>query len=362
MLEGYRRAWQGPLTSRFMTIGGAHGAELVLVNGKIRTPAHPSGFARAAAISGGTVLALCDDDQIRDFIGPVTRVVDLRGRLAIPAFGDAHVHPVQGGLESLRCNLAGRKTRAEYLDAVAAYCTTLPPGGWVLGGGWSMPAFPGGTPTAADLDAVTGGRPAFLPNRDHHTAWVNTAALTLAGVTARTPDPADGRIERDHAGFPAGALHDGAMRLVADYVPTPSAAELTAALLAAQRHLHSLGITSVQDACVGDAGELGMPDAFDAYRRAAADRLLTCRVTGALWWDRARGLHQMPDLQTRREAADGGGYFRATTVKLMLDGVCETFTAAMGAPYLDGHGHPTDHAGSLFIDPAELSEAAAQLS
>ena len=337
-------------------------AELVLVSGKIRTPAHPTGFAQAAAVAGGTIRALGSDEEIREFTGPHTRVVNLRGRLAIPAFGDAHVHPVQGGLESLRCNLLGTRSRQDCLDAIAAYSATLPPDAWVLGGGWSMPGFPGGTPTAADLDAVTGGRPTFLPNRDHHTAWVNTAALTLAGVTARTPDPADGRIERDYAGFPAGALHDGAMRLVADYVPTPSAAELTAALLAAQRHLHSLGITSVQDACVGDAGELGMPDAFDAYRRAAADRLLTCRVTGALWWDRARGLHQMPDLQTRREAADGGGYFRATTVKLMLDGVCETFTAAMGASYLDGHGHLTGHHGDLFIDPAELAEATRTLS
>ncbi|HEY6492024.1 MAG TPA: amidohydrolase [Trebonia sp.] len=345
-----------------MTIGGPKGAELVLVNGKIRTPTHASGFTRAAAISGGVVLALCGDDEIREFIGPFTRVVDLRGRLAIPAFGDAHVHPIQGGLESLRCNLADFKTRQEYLAAIAVYSGNLPRGAWVLGGGWSMPAFPGGTPTADDLDTVTGGRPAFLPNRDHHTAWVNSAALAIADVTRNTLDPSDGRIERDRDGNPTGALHDGAMRLVADYVPPPSQAELTAALLAAQRHLHSLGITSIQDACVGDAGEIGIPDTFATYRAAAADRLLTCRVTGALWWDRFRGLHQLDTLQTRREAADGGGYFRATSVKLMLDGVCETFTAAMGAPYLDGHGHPTDHAGSLFIEPEELREAVAKLA
>jgi predicted amidohydrolase YtcJ len=342
--------------------GAARGAELVLVSGKVRTPAHPSGFVQAAAINGGVVVALGSDEEIRGFVRPFTRVVDLRGRLAIPAFGDAHAHPVQGGLESLRCNLAGLRTRRQYLDTIAAYCGALPLGAWVLGGGWSMPAFPGGKPNAADLDTVTGGRPAFLPNRDHHSAWVNTAALEAAGVTADTPDPADGRIERDHAGVPTGALHDGAMRLVADYVPPPGQAELTAALLAAQARLHSLGITSIQDACIGDAGELGMPDAFDTYRRAAADRLLTCRVTGALWWDRVRGRHQLDTLQGRREAADGGGYFRATSVKLMLDGVCETFTAAMGTPYLDGHGHHTDRSGNLFIEPAELTEAVGLLA
>jgi len=337
-------------------------AELVLIGGKIRTPADPSGFVQAAAIGGGVVLAVGGDDEIRGFIGPYTRVVNLRGRLALPGFGDAHVHPVQGGLESLRCNLLGLRDREAYLAKIAAYSATLPPGGWVLGGGWSMPAFSGGTPTAADLDAVTSGRPAFLPNRDHHTAWVNTAALRIAEVTERTADPADGRIERDPTGSPAGALHDGAMRLVADFVPRPSQAELTAGLLAAQRHLHSLGITSVQDACIGDAGEISVPDAFETYRRAAADRLLTCRVTGALWWDRFRGLRQLDTLQTRREAADGGGYFRATSVKLMLDGVCETFTAAMGTPYLDGHGHETGHAGNLFIEPDELAEATGKLA
>jgi predicted amidohydrolase YtcJ len=345
-----------------MTIGGSKGAELVLVNGKIQTPIHPSGFTQAAAISGGVILALCGDDEIRNFIGPFTRVVNLRGRLAIPAFGDAHVHPILGGLESLRCNLAGFNSRQGYLAAIAAYSEALPRSAWVLGGGWRIPAFPGGTPTAAELDAVTGGRPAFLPNRGHHTAWVNTAALVTADVTKSTPDPADGRIERDHDGNPTGALHDGAMRLVADYVPPPSQAELTAALLAAQRHLHALGITSIQDACVGDAGEISIPDTYATYRSAAADRLLTCRVTGALWWDRFRGLHQLDTLQARREEADGSGYFRATSVKLMLDGVCETFTAAMGTPYLDGHGHATDHAGSLFIEPDELREAAGQLA
>jgi predicted amidohydrolase YtcJ len=344
------------------TLTRARSAELALVGGKIRTPAHPSGFTQAAAIGGGVILALGSDDEISDFIGPFTRVVNLRGRLAIPAFGDAHVHPIQGGLESLRCNLLGRRTRHEYLDAIAAYSQALPPDAWVLGGGWSMSAFPGGTPAAADLDAVTGGRPAFLLNRDHHTAWVNNAAMTIARITTRSPDPADGRIERDHAGFPAGALHEGAMRLVADHVPPPSQAELRQALLTAQAHLHSLGITSIQDACVGDAGEIGVPDTFDTYRRAAADRLLTCRVTGALWWERLRGVHQLDTLLARREAADGSGYFRATSVKLMLDGVCETFTAAMGSPYLDGHGNATDRMGNLFIDPAELAEAAGKLA
>ncbi len=347
-------------------------ADLVLTGGKIRSPAHPSGFVQALAVRGGLIHSVGTDEEIRQVTGPRTRVVELGGRLAVPAFGDAHVHAVAGGLESLRCNLAGLRTRQESLAAVAGYCAGLGPGDWVLGGGWTMSAFPGGLPTAADLDPVTGGRPAFLPNRDHHSAWVNTAALERAGVDARTPDPPDGRIERDAAGLPTGTLHDGAMRLVADLVPRAGAAELRAGLLAAQAHLHSLGITRFQDACVGAAAEIGIPDVFDTYRQATADGVLTCHVVGALWWDRGRGLDQIDDLLARRERAGrdtgdrdtrgrdagGRGRFRATTVKLMLDGVCETFTAAMSAPYLRRHGER----GRLFIDPDTLREATGRLA
>jgi predicted amidohydrolase YtcJ len=340
-------------------------ADLAFTGGKIRSPAHPSGFVQALAVRGGLIQAVGSDEEIRQVTGPGTRVVELRGRLALPAFGDAHVHAVAGGLESLRCNLLGLRTRQDTVAAVAAYCSGLGLGAWVLGGGWTMTAFPGGLPTAADLDPVTGGRPAFLPNRDHHSAWVNTAAQERAGVDARTPDPPDGRIERDAAGRPTGALHDGAMRLVADHVPPASAADLRAGLLAAQAHLHSLGITRFQDACVGAAAELGIPDAFDTYRRAAEDGVLTCHVVGALWWDRGRGLDQIDDLLARRERAGreprepaGRGRFRATTVKLMLDGVCETFTAAMSTPYLKRHGER----GRLFIDPDTLREATRRLA
>jgi len=338
-------------------------ADLILIGGKVRTQAHASGFAQAIAIGGGLIQAVGSDADIRDLAGPRTRVIGLNGRLALPAFGDAHVHAISGGLESLRCNLLGLKTRQACLDTITRYCADLDGDGeqWVLGGGWSMEAFPGGTPTAADLDAVTGGRPAFLPNRDHHGAWVNTEALRRAGIDRDTPDPADGRIERSPDGSPAGTLHDGAMRLVAGHVPAATPGELRRGLEAALRYLHSVGIASYQDACVGAAGELAIPDTFGTYRDAAADGALTASVTGALWWDRHRGLEQVEGLLARREQARAGR-FRATSVKLMLDGVCETFTAAMSTPYLDKHGHPTGHHGNFFIDPDELKAIARRLS
>jgi len=336
-------------------------ADLIFFGGRVRTPAHPAGFAPALAVRDGVIMAIGDDADIRALAAPGARQVNLAGRLAVPAFGDSHIHAVSGGLESLRCNLLGLKTRQEYLDKIAAYSAALPPGAWVLGGGWSMEAFPGGTPTAEDLDAVTGGRPAFLPNRDHHGAWVNTEALRRSGVTSATLDPPDGRVERGQDGSPAGTLHDGAMGYVARHVPAATPAQLRAGLAAALDYLHSLGIAHFQDACVGSAGELGIDDAFGTYRAAAQDGTLTASVTGALWWDRYASLGQADGLLARREQASHGR-FRATSVKLMVDGVCETFTAAMSQPYLDRDGHPTHHHGNFFLDPEELAAIASLMA
>ena len=154
-------------------------------------------------------------------------MVDLAGGLLSPGFVDAHVHPIQGGLERLRCDLSEHSTREEYLDAIAAYAAANPDVAWILGGGWAMPAFPGGNPTAADLDAVVPGRPVFLPNRDHHGAWVNSRALEIAGVDRETPDPPDGRIERDADGHPSGTLHEGATALVSRHLPRTTRARTT---------------------------------------------------------------------------------------------------------------------------------------
>ena len=306
-------------------------ASLVLLNGRLWSPDGVGAGRDAIVVGDGRIAAVTSSAEARAMAGPATRVIDLKGRLAIPAFGDAHVHPVGGGLESLRCNLAGARDRTGYLGIIAEYARGLGPDEWVLGGGWSMEAFPGGVPAAADLVAAAGGRPVFLPNRDHHSAWVSPAALARAGITRETADPADGRIERDERGEPTGALHDGAMRLAARIVPAPSAADLAAGLRAGLRHLHTLGITHWQDAIVGEAPDIGIPDAYATYRAAASEGWLTAHVNGALWWDRARGTGQIADLLARREHA-ASGRFRATSVKIMMDGVCETLTAAMTEP------------------------------
>ncbi|MGL4257868.1 MAG: amidohydrolase [Microbacterium sp.] len=328
-------------------------ADLVFTGGPVFTADTVRSRARTVAVTDGRIVAVGGDD-IADLVGPKTEIVDLRGRMLLPGFQDAHVHPVWGGLDMLRCDLAEYGTAEEYLEAIGRYVDAHPDDEWILGGGWQMSAFPGGTPTAAALDAVIPDRPAFFPNRDGHGAWVNSVALRRAGIDRHTPDPADGRIERDADGNPSGTLHEGAMGLVNRLLPEEPLERLTEALLVGQRYLHSYGITAWQDAIVGSYGDAGDPG--PAYLKAAADGTLTARVVGAIWWDRTKGLEQIPSLLERRDRYRGGR-FAATSIKIMQDGVAENFTASMLEPYCDGHGHFTDNSGISFVAPEILDEA-----
>ncbi len=330
-------------------------ADLLFTNGPVLTPEGRT--ATAVAVTGDRITVV-GHAEVRDLAGPDTQVVDLAGRLLLPGFQDAHVHPVQAGLELTQCDLTRAKTAEDTIAAVRAYADAHPEREWITGGGWSMEAFEGGRPTKELLDSVVPDRPVYLPNRDHHGAWVNSRALQLAGITRDMPDPADGRIERDASGEPAGTLQEGAMQLVGRLTPPATQADRLAALLHAQRHLHALGITAWQDALVGEF--LGMDDPSDAYLAAARDGSLTARVVGALWWDRERGAEQIPELVERRVRLSHGR-FSASSVKLMLDGVAETGTAALLDPYLDKCGCATANRGTSFIDPKQLPAYVAEL-
>jgi predicted amidohydrolase YtcJ len=337
-------------------VAGQETADLILTGGEVYLVDAARSWAQAVAVKAGRIAAVGTDAQIRALAGPRTEVIGLAGRMVLPGFQDSHVHASGGGLERRQCDLSEQHGLDAYLAAVRDYAVAHPGAEWITGGGWSQDVFPGGVPSKADLDRAVPGRPVFLSNRDHHGAWVSSRALDLAGVDARTPDPPDGRIERDADGSPSGTLHEGAMDLVQRIMPAPSLAEQVAGIAEGQRYLLSLGITAWQEAIVGDYAVT--PDSFDAFLDAGRRGLLTARVTGALWWQRGTGAGQLARLVDRRaQAQAAGGRFRATSVKIMQDGVCENFTAAMLSPYLDGHGHEADGSGISFFPPDELNEA-----
>ena len=192
---------------------------------------------------------------------PAARTITATGRLLTPGFVDAHVHTTFGGQVSLACDLSRADGLDEALDTLRLYLGSTE--GWVTGGGWSMADFPGGAPTASILDEVTANRPIILLSADHHSAWVNRAAMSLAGIDATTPDPQGGVIVRDESGEPTGCLHEAAIDLVGAHVPPADEAAIRAGLRAGQSYLHRLGVTAWMDAIIGDYS--GHRSPFDAY-------------------------------------------------------------------------------------------------
>jgi predicted amidohydrolase YtcJ len=274
----------------------------------------------------------------------VNRTIDLRGRMLVSGFQDSHVHPLKGGLRMSRCDMSDDPDRATGLSRLAR----PPVGEWVRGGGWAFDWFERGCPSKELLDELVPDRPAFLVVRDGHSAWANSRALTVAGITAATPDPPDGRIERLADGSPQGTLHEGAMRLIERHLPPDTAAELDLALDNGQQRLLGHGITAWQDAWI-------TPEYHAAYLRAVESGRLLASVRGALWWDRHRGFEQIDELVVARE--HGAGRYRPASVKLMLDGVVENFTASVLHPYhREGGGVGID-----FISAGDLAEIVARL-
>jgi predicted amidohydrolase YtcJ len=310
------------------------------------------------AVSQGRVLAVGTDAEVIEAAGPTADVVDTTGGLVSPGFGDAHLHPIIGGMELAQCSLDHCTSADECLQAIADYAAGHPDQPWILGGGWSVEHFPGGTPHKDELDRIVPDRPVFLRNSSHHGAWVSSRALELAGISASTPDPADGRIERDRDGSPTGTLHEGAVSLVQDVAPRPTRRSLYEGLLRAQEHCLALGITHWQDALLREMG----PDVegLHPYVDALAADTLVARVTGALWWDRHKDVTQIGELLDRAAGASGHeDRFKADAVKIMVDGVMESFTASLSRPYLDRCGHATDNYGISFFGVDTLKDVVA---
>ncbi|WP_327589497.1 amidohydrolase [Nonomuraea sp. NBC_00507] len=331
---------------------------LVIRGAEVRTLNAGVPRAQAVAIRGDRIVAIGDDHEAKDWIGKGTSVIDAERATVLPGFHDAHIHPVIGALNAMRCDLTHGESVEDYQRLVADYVERIPQG-WILGGGWALDRFPDATGLCGLLDKVTGDRPAFLVEYSQHFAWVNSAALARAGITRSTPDPPRGRIVRDADGEPTGRLDETAMELVRSLVPPPTKNELKNALLVVQPQLFAAGITRWHDAVVGyDPHDLPM---LDAYLDAAFEGTLRATVSLALRWDRNRGLEQIDDLVKARDTARVHPLIRVGTVKIFQDGVCESRTAALSDPYLAHHpGAEPDHGISMLV-PDALAEAVTRL-
>ena len=299
------------------------------------------------AVTRFTGLLIGDDGRVEQVLergdkrpAKVDYKLDGKGRVMMPGMVDSHAHVMALGFSTLILDLSGTKSLAEAQARIAAWAAEHPDKPWVLGHGWNQEDWGlGRFPTAAELDAVISDRPVWLMRTDGHAGWANTAALSAAGVTAATKDPAGGRIERLAGGKPSGVLIDAATPLVERKVTPARPQDRDLAFLAAQDLLLKRGVTAVAD--MGTT-----PDDWQTYRRAGDSGALRMRIMAYAGGVDAMvfiaGKAPTPWLYDDR--------LRLTGVKLVVDGALGSRGAALKAPYADSPGNT----GLILIEETRL--------
>jgi predicted amidohydrolase YtcJ len=301
--------------------------------------------AEAVAIRGARITAVGSADEVRRFVGPATRVIDLHGRTVTPGLVDAHchLHGLGESLESL--SLRGLGSVAAVAEAVAKAARARAAGEWIVGRGWDQNRWtPAAFPEHAALDAAAPANPVMLERVDGHALWLNAAALRAAGIGRDTADPAGGKIVRDAAGEPTGVLVDHAMALAERGIPGAPAAVRARRILRAAALAVSLGLTGVHEMGIDD-------ETIGVYRALAHEGKLPIRVNAYL-----AGGGRVDTLAQRRPDADpdGTAMFVLRGVKLYADGALGSRGAALLAPYDDD----PQNSGLVLSPPEELARAA----
>ncbi len=313
-------------------------ADTVLKGADIYTLNDANPWAEAVAIADGQIIYVGSNQGIAPHIDVSTQIIDLDGAMLMPGFHDAHAHVRAGGSSLLGCSLheaTNLKTIRRGLEECASN-GSYGPDEWIIGGGWSLAAFPDGAPSAVMLDEIFEGKPAVFIDAFGHNAWASSRALELAGIDAKTPQPTQGVIVRDpDTGAPQGTLRDAAMALVLAVLPEETDEDRYAALVAGTAEANKFGITAFIDPGVT---EQGLKD----YRTAERRGELTARVVASLspiGHLAGRFGADIYELLEKRELYRSE-LTSVDSVKVYIDGVIETRTSYMLEPYLDGSNFP----------------------
>jgi len=322
----------------------ADAADLVVLNGTVHVVDDANARAQAVAVKGKTILKVGTTEEIKALVGPATRIIDAQGATVAPGFIDAHVHFISGGLSLRDVDLSGLTTVTEVQEKIRAFTAGKPADAWIKGRGWLYAPFTNASPTRAELDAVTGDHPAVMTCYDGHSAWVNSKVLAMAGITKATKDPVNGVIVRDpKTGEPTGHLKESAMDLLADVLPKVTDDDRRAALKAAVAHANQFGITSIQNAG-GSVAEMALYDAARKSGDLTVRAYLATSAEGGITEADADAM----DAAWKQYGDDPT--VRTGIVKMYADGVIESKTAAMLAPYVG-----TKSAGTPNMTAAEMT-------
>lgn len=328
-------------------------ADTVFINGAVYTADAARSWAAAVAVRGDRIAYVGDDATARQYVGKATRVVDLAGRMLLPGFQDSHVHPALAPNPATQLDVGGLATEREIVERIRRHARSNTRWSWIVGTGWAESAFlPSGQPTRAALDAAVPDRPAFLTNNSQHMGWANSRALALAGIDAKTPDPPNGRIERDPAGQPTGVLQEAAMDLVRRVIPPPTVTQQGEDLLASMREMQRHGITAYADAAA-------RPAFIEAYAALAQADRIDMRVRICQWYDPGGDDEKQLQGAIRWRETFAQTKVDAGCVKIVLDGAYGSHTVALQEPYSD---EPDKFGtGKLFVEPQRLGRVVTSL-
>jgi predicted amidohydrolase YtcJ len=323
------------LSTAFGALAFGQTADLAVTNAHIYTVNPKQPQASAIAVRQGRVLAVGDD--VAQYVGASTRVIDAKGATIVPGLIDSHGHVRSLGDRLGSIDLRGVLSESEAVEKVREAAKRYKPGEWILGSAWDQNLWAGKQfPNAAGISKAAPDNPVSLERVDGHAVWVNRKALAIADINAGTPDPPGGRILRDANGAPTGVLIDQAQQLVSRKIPPVTPEQVEQSLLRATQELARDGITTVHDAGVQYAD-------IEGYRSLIRKGQLPIRIYAMILYPLA-----LP------EKTEVGDYLTVRSIKLVADGALGSRGAAMIEPYTDDPGNR----GLLILDRATIRAAA----
>jgi predicted amidohydrolase YtcJ len=329
---------------------------LVMHSGRIKTD---DGWVESIVVQDGVITHVGTDEEILAvFPAGSPAHIDLNNRVVLPGLHDTHVHPVYAGTRERRCKIPQGATLDEVLTIIEEAARNSKPGEWILGGQWDAFAL-GGVPDRYMLDKVAPLNPVQLEDTSAHSSWANSLALEIAGITADTPDPADGIFERDSNGVPTGVQREAAAYFISGCTPTPNQQEIEEAIQWSLQQMLSFGITSFTEAALGFTA--GAAQEMAAYHALVKRDEIKQRTRISVTWD-AEDSEALEVIATRNKFSSER--VRTDGVKVFLDGVpTDGHTAAMLQPYADtieGRDDDASRYGMLRIPTKTLNEAVAK--
>ena len=339
------------LLSALVYVGGCsdNAQETVYTNGFIYTVNPDQPTAEALAVRDGVIIAVGSEQEAQAQVSDRALVVDLDGRMLMPGIHDMHAHPMEAGEKyNFQCAFPFTFTMDQIVAKLTECAAETPPGEWIRGGQWAMELMETDTVPHKDiLDAVTRDHPIYLGDSTVHAAWLNSRGLAEMGIDADTPDPQGGVIIREPGSMePTGILVDNAAYNIISKLPAYSDEQYMDALEWSMREMNKLGITTIKDALTDGR-------ALRAYKGLDENGRLTMKVSTSiawrmLWTDYEKNVRERADYATENVNTE--------FVKIMLDGIPPTRTAAMLEPYLPDKKHGDNFTGKLIHSPERLTE------